>query len=81
MSNSPNSARARVRALSLFEAHAPVCRNECRSGIMSHQREKFCDLGRKVFNRGGMVPHSSAENAWWTGMQANIREASHKRHQ
>jgi len=57
----------------LFGAHALVCRAACRSGISSHQREKFCDLGRKVFERGGLTPHSSTENAWWKGMQDQMR--------
>lgn len=75
MADRAASVRSRIRALEMFDAHMLSCRTACRSGIMSHQREKFCDLGKKLFNRGGMTPHSSTENAWWEGMQARIRAA------
>ena len=55
-----------------FRAHAADC-SPCRSGVSSHQREKFCDDGTRVFKEMALDPHSAQENLWWLETRQALR--------
>jgi hypothetical protein len=41
--------------------------------VSSHQREKFCDDGTRVFKEMALDPHSAQENLWWLETRQALR--------